>query len=132
PVGLKRGLGVLPGRGAGRGVAGVADAEVALECRERRLVEDLGDEPELLIDEEVPAVGDRDARRLLAAVLLGEETEVAEPGDLFSGSPHPEETALLFWTLASHSADANTGPNGSERLSRCRSAPRRSTEPRPA
>ena len=110
PVALERGLRVLPGGGAGGRVAGVPDTEIALERGEGGLVEDLGDEAELLVDEDVLAVGDRDAGGFLAAVLLGEQSEVGESRDLLPRRPHAEETALLFRALRSHDlSDANTG-----------------------
>ena len=99
---LEDGLGVVPGRGPGGRVAGVADGEVPLEGRQRGLVEDLGDQPEVLVDQDVVTVGDRDARRLLATVLLGEETEVGETGDVLARGPHPEQAAFVFGTLRSH------------------------------
>jgi hypothetical protein len=85
----------------------VPDPEIALEGGKRGLVEDLRDEAQLLVDEEVLAVGDRHAGRLLTAVLLSEEAEVREPGDLLARRPHAEEAALLLRTLRTHwSADA--------------------------
>ena len=48
------------------------------------------------------AVGDRDARRFLAAVLLGEEPEVRETSDVLTRGPHPEQAAFVFGTLRSH------------------------------
>ena len=95
-VGLERGLGVLPGGRARRGVPGVADAEIALERSKRGLVEHLRDQAELLVDQQVLAVRDGHAGRLLAPVLLGEQTEVGEPCDVIAGSPYAEEAALLF------------------------------------
>ena len=67
------------------GVAAVADRDVADQAGERRLVEDLGDQAHVLVDEDLPAVADRDAGRLLAAVLEGVETEVRSA----SRRPHP-------------------------------------------
>src|SRR5437870_4325708 len=46
-VGLERGLGVVPGGRARRGIAGVPDAEVPLERGQGPFVEDLGHQPEL-------------------------------------------------------------------------------------
>src|SRR5512145_3023411 len=62
-------LGVVPGARAGRGVAGVADGEVALERGERALVEDLRDQAHVLEDEDLPAVAHRHPGGLLPAVL---------------------------------------------------------------
>jgi hypothetical protein len=50
------------------------------------------------------AIGDRHAGGLLAAVLLREETEIDEPGDIFARRPDAEEAALLFRTLRPHAA----------------------------
>ena len=48
----ERRLRVLPGGGAGRGVAGVPDREVPAQAAQRRLVEDLADQPEVLVDDD--------------------------------------------------------------------------------
>jgi hypothetical protein len=40
----------------------VADGEVTAEGREVALVEDLGDQPHVLVDQDLGAVADRDAR----------------------------------------------------------------------
>ncbi len=86
------------------------DPQVALERRERGLVEDLRDESEVLVDEEVLTVGDGDPGRLLTPMLLREETEVGEPRDLVPRRPHAEEAAFLLRALRSHwSADAISG-----------------------
>ena len=52
--------------------------------------------PEVLVDQDVVAVADRDAGRLLPAMLLGEETEVGEPRDVVARRPDAEESAFLF------------------------------------
>ena len=64
-------------------------------CRvaERRLVEDLADQAEVLVDDERTAVADRDAGGLLAAVLQRVEAEVGELGDLLAGRPDAEDAA---------------------------------------
>ena len=89
--GAERRLGVLPGRGAGRGVAGVADREVAAQAAQGRLVEDLADQPEVLVDDHRGAVGHRDAGRLLAAVLQGVQAEIGQLRDLLPGRPDTED-----------------------------------------
>src|SRR3954466_5474500 len=91
--GAERGLGVLPGAGPGGRVARVADREVALERVERGLVEDLRDQAHVLVDQDLPAVADRDAGRLLAAVLERVETEVGQLRDVLAGGPDPEDAA---------------------------------------
>ena len=50
--GAERRLRVLPRRGAGRGVAGVADGEMTAQAAEGRFVEDLADQPEVLVDDD--------------------------------------------------------------------------------
>ncbi len=74
----------------------MADREVAVERGQRGFVEDLADQPEVLVDEDVGAVADRDAGGFLAAVLLREESEVREPGDVLAGSPYAEEATFVF------------------------------------
>ena len=74
----------------------MTDRQIAVEGGQGGFVEDLADQPEVLEDEDVVAVADRDAGGFLAAVLLGEETEVREPGDVLAGSPYAEEPAFLF------------------------------------
>ena len=79
-------LGVLPDRGAGGGVAAVGNRQRAAQARQSALVENLGDEAELLIEHQLLAVADRYPGRLLAAVL---EREDAERGD--AGSIRPRD-----------------------------------------
>ena len=71
-------LGVLPDRRAGRRVAAVGDGQVAAQARQAPLVEDLGDQAEVLVEHQLLAVADGDPGRLLAAVL---EREDAQRGD---------------------------------------------------
>ena len=92
----EHGLGVAPGAGAGRRVAGVADGHVAGEAAERPLVEDVGDQAHVLDDRDRPAVGHGDAGRLLAAVLQGVEPEVGQVGDRLAGGVHAEDAARLL------------------------------------
>src|SRR5215210_2659115 len=77
------GLGVLPGGGAGRRVADVAEGQVSgLEGGETWSVEDLRDEAHVAHRGRALPVGDGDARRLLAPVLEGVEPEVRALGQL--------------------------------------------------
>jgi hypothetical protein len=99
--GAEGGLGVLPGRGAGGGVAGVAHGEVAGEGGERGLVEDLGDQAHVLEDEDLRTVAHRDAGGFLAAVLEGVEPEVGELGDLLARGPDSEDSAGVLRALLS-------------------------------
>ena len=92
-------LRVLPGRGAGRGVARVADREVALERLERRLVEDLRDQAHVLVDQDLAAVADRDAGGLLPAVLQGVQPEVGQLGDVLARGPDTEHAAGVLRAL---------------------------------
>ena len=94
--GAEAGLGVLPRGGAGRGVTGVPDRDVALQGVERGLVEDLRHQAEVLEHDERRAVADRDARGLLAAVLQGVQPEIGHLGDLFARRPHTEDAARVL------------------------------------
>src|SRR5918993_549864 len=77
------GLGVLPGGGAGRRVADVAEGQVSgLEGGETWSVEDLRDEAHVSHRGRALPVGDGDTRRLLAPVLEGVEPEVRALGQL--------------------------------------------------
>ena len=89
----ERRLGVLPDRGARRGVAAVGDREAARQARQAPLVEDLGDQPEVLVEHQLVAVRGRDPGRLLAPVLEGEQPERGEPGGVAARSHHPEHAA---------------------------------------
>ena len=99
---LERGLGVLPRRRSGRRVPSVPDAEVALQRRQRPLVEDLGDQAELAIDDDPVALGDGHPGRLLTTMLKREEAEEGEPSDVLPGRPDAEEAARFPRALASH------------------------------
>ena len=91
-------LRVLPVGRAGGGVPGVADRDMAPQARQGRLVEDLGDQAEVLVDDDPVAVADRDAGGLLAAVLQRVQAEVGQLGDLLAGRPDPEHAALVLRT----------------------------------
>ena len=82
PVGAPDGLRVLPRVGAGGRVADVADRHVALQRAQLLLVEDLVDEALVAHRHDVAALGGRDARGLLPAVLEGVQREVREAGDV--------------------------------------------------
>ena len=89
-------LGVLPGGGAGGGVAAVADGDVALHRGERLLVEHLADQAEILEHQHLRAVGDGDARRLLPSVLQGIEAVVRELRHILAGCPDAEDATFFF------------------------------------
>ena len=90
---VHEGLRVRPVRAAGRRVARVADRDLAGQRGELLLVEHLRDEPHLAERRDAAAVGDRDARGLLTAVLEREEAEVREPGDVPLVRPDAEDAA---------------------------------------
>ena len=89
-------LGVLPRAGTSRRVATVADGEMPAQRRQSRLVEDLGDQPELLVNNDRRAVRDGHPGSLLAAVLQGIEPEVRQLGDILAGRPDAEDTASIL------------------------------------
>ncbi len=71
------------------------DAEVTGEGRQRTLVEDLGHQSEVLDHGDGLPVGDRHPRRLLTAVLQGEQPEVDEVGGSLIGGVYAEDPASL-------------------------------------
>ena len=93
------GLGVAPGAGPGRGVADVADGEMALERRQRAAVEDVGDQAHVLDDGDGVAVADRHAGRLLAPVLQGVQAQVGQLGDGLARGVDAEDAAGLLWLV---------------------------------
>lgn len=76
----------------------MADRQVALERLQRGLVEDLRDQAHVLVDQDLAAVADRDAGRLLAAVLQRVETEVGQLGDVLPRSPDTEDATGVLWS----------------------------------
>ena len=89
------GLGVLLAAGAGGGVAGVADGDVAGKVAEVVLLEDLGDEAHAAVHVDAEAVGGGDAGALLAAVLQGVDAVEGDAGYVFIGCVDAEDAALL-------------------------------------
>ena len=83
------------------------DGDVALHGRQRLLVEDLADQAEILEHQHLRAVGDGDARGLLAAVLQGIEAVVGELRHFLAGRPDPEYAAFFF-RLVLHGCSAVT------------------------
>src|SRR6476469_9357576 len=104
-------LGVLPLRGAGRGVAHVADRHVADQRAQDVLVEYLGDEA-LVADrhQAAAALGGRDPRRLLASMLQCEQGEVRQSGDVVLRREDPEDTALVARAIAMFGPEPPTRP----------------------
>ena len=86
-------LRVRPLRRARGRVARVPDRDLPLQRVQLLLVEDLRDEPEVAERRQPPLLGDRDAGRLLPAVLEREEPEVREPRDVAVGRVHAEDAA---------------------------------------
>ena len=122
--GAERRLRVLPGAGAGRGVARVADGQVALERVEGGLVEHLRDQAHVLVDQDLPPVADRDAGGLLAAVLQGVEPEIGQLGDVLAGRPDPEDATGVLRALVlgveccgQPAVAAGAGPGGEGHVS---------------
>ncbi len=58
----------------------MADREVTPQAGQDRLVEHLGDQTEVLVDDDRSAVRDRDAGGFLTPVLEGIEGVIGEPG----------------------------------------------------
>lgn len=71
------------------------DGDMAGHGGEGLLVEHLAHQAEILEHQHLRAVGDGDARRLLATVLQRVQTVVGELGHILARSPHTEDTALL-------------------------------------
>ncbi len=74
----------------------MADGEVTAQTAEGRLVEDLADQPEILVDHDRGAVGHRDPRRLLTTVLKGVQTEIGQLRDLLTRSPDTEDATGIL------------------------------------
>src|SRR5258708_12161026 len=66
------------------------DRDVPVQGTQHTLVEHLGHQAHVLVDDDPRAVADGDAGRLLAAVLQCVETVVGELGDVLAGGPDPE------------------------------------------
>ena len=81
---------------AGGAVAGVADGVVAGERRQALGREDVGDEPGVLVQPSPLPSLTGDPRRLLAAVLEGEQTEEGELRDAFAVRRRQAEHAALL------------------------------------
>ncbi len=86
-------LRVAPGARAGRGVAVVADREMAVERGEATLVEHLRHEAHVLDHGDRLAVTRRDPGRLLAPVLERVEPEIGEVRDGLARRVHAEDPA---------------------------------------
>ena len=71
----------------------MADRDLAAQAAQLLLVEDLGDEAQIAQRSQAPVLGDRDSRRLLAAVLEREQPEVGQPSDVAVGCIDAENAA---------------------------------------
>jgi hypothetical protein len=67
-----------------------------VQGREGGLGEDLAHQAQILVHQDRVTVADSDPGRLLAAMLLGEQTEVGEARDVLARRPHAEQSALFL------------------------------------
>ena len=86
----------LPALGAGGAVAAVAAGDLAGHGREVGVGKDLRDEAEVLAHKDRLAVADRDAGRVLAAVLQRVQREVGHAGHIVTRGPYAKDAALLM------------------------------------
>ena len=63
----------------------MADGDVTAQGMQHGLVEDLRDQPHVLVDDDPAPVADRYASGFLAAVLQRVQAEVGELGDFLAG-----------------------------------------------
>ena len=94
--GRDMGLGCRPPTTAGRGIARVPDGDIARQMPERLLVEDLVDEPEVLMNEHRLAIAHGDAGALLPTMLQRLQAETREARDVFTRCIHTEHRTLLL------------------------------------
>ena len=76
------GLGVEQRRIAGGGIARVSDGQRARQAAQRVCIEDVGDQPHGFVELQTLAVGRRNPRRLLPAMLQCIQAKVSELGGL--------------------------------------------------
>src|SRR3972149_9432894 len=76
-------------------MAAMGDPHPPAQRRQAALAEDLGDETGVLVDHELLPVAHRQAGRLLAAVLEGEEAKGREGRGLVAGGEHTDHAAPL-------------------------------------
>ena len=72
------------------------DGQIAAKASQRGLVEDLGNQAEILVDHHSRTVADRDARCLLATVLQRIQPKVSEFGYFFTGRPDSENATCVL------------------------------------
>ena len=89
-------LGVAQVRGAGGGIARVADGHVADEIVQDFAVENLRDQPHALVFAELAAVARDDAGAFLAAMLQGVEAVIRQLGGV-GMAVNAKDAAIMFW-----------------------------------
>ena len=94
--GAGEGLGVPHLAGAGGRVAHVPDGQLPGKCLQDGLLEHLGHQPHVLVDDQARTVGDRYAGRFLTAVLQGEEGEEGQAGDIHLRGVDGEHPAFIM------------------------------------
>jgi len=93
------GLRVADHAATGGGIAGVSDGDVPAQRGDLFLTKDLADQTHLTVQEELPAIDDRDAGTLLPAMLQSEEAEIGDTGNILSGSVDAKDATRLMGTL---------------------------------
>ncbi len=73
------------------------DRDVAAEAEQGRLVEDLGNQPEILVRDDGGPVAHRDTGGFLTAVLKGVESEISHFGNIFTRRPDADDAAFVLW-----------------------------------
>ena len=127
------GLGVAQPLRAGRGVAGVADGEVAGHGSQVLLGEDLADEAHPLVHVGGAPVAGDDAGCFLAPVLQGVEGEEGEAGDgLARGADGEDPTGFARAVGWVHAGCGSSGSTRRRRAASTRSSARRGRRPRPS
>jgi hypothetical protein len=89
------GLGVFQLRGAGGGIAGVADGKVADELMQNVAVKNLGDEAHAAMGAKLAAVTGDNAGAFLAAVLQGIKAVISKFGGI-GMTKNAEDTTVMF------------------------------------
>ena len=74
----------------------MTDSKSASKALQHGLVEDLGHEAELFVDDDRLTVGDSDACRFLTSMLEGIEGVVSKPGNILTGGIYPYDAASVL------------------------------------
>ena len=77
----------------------MANCQMSTQAFQHRLVEYLGDQTHLFVNDDLAAIAYGNTGRFLATVLQGIKAEVSELRDFFSGRPHAKYTAGILRTL---------------------------------